>query len=148
MLSALVQDLAAATQAAILEAQHTTRCAEQVAGRFDTDWVRASPALATLSPEVRRQCTELKRFLFSQLYRHPQVMQMTDRARTVVTELFSAYLDRPGEMSTDFAASQDRPRAVADYIAGMTDRFALREHHRLTGQRLFADAGVALEAAR
>ena len=42
-------------------------------------------------------------------------------------------------MPADYAGAADLPRAVADYIAGMTDRFALREHHRLTGRRLFAD---------
>lgn len=47
-------------------------------------------------------------------------------------------------MSADFAAAADAPRAVADYVAGMTDRFALREHERLTGRRLLAD----LERAR
>ena len=44
---------------------------------------------------------------------------------------------RPGEMSEEFQSAPDRPRAVADYIAGMTDRFALREHQRLTGRTLF-----------
>jgi dGTPase len=56
----------------------------------------------------------------------------------VVRELFSAYLSRPQEMSSDFAAREETPRAVADYIAGMTDRFAAREHERLTGRRLLA----------
>ena len=53
--------------------------------------------------------------------------------------LFAAYLDQPREMPAEFAEAADRPRAVADYIAGMTDRFAMREHERLTGRRLFAD---------
>jgi len=56
----------------------------------------------------------------------------------VVAELFAAYLARPWEMPEDFAGAADRHRAVADYIAGMTDRFALREHQRLTGRDLFA----------
>jgi dGTPase len=58
----------------------------------------------------------------------------------VVRELFAAYLRQPGEMPDDYATQARRERAVADYIAGMTDRFALREHQRLTGQVLFADA--------
>jgi dGTPase len=65
-------------------------------------------------------------------------MQMTNLGRTVVADLFQAYVDAPREMPADYAAAEDRPRAVADYIAGMTDRFAQREHHRLTGRRLFA----------
>ena len=140
MLSALVHDLSAATMAAVQQARQLPASAQTARQVFDADWVRASPALACLSPALRLQCTELKRFLFRELYRHPRVTAMTERARTVVAELFAVYLDRPHEMSGDFAASNERPRAVADYIAGMTDRFALREHHRLTGRRLFDDA--------
>jgi dGTPase len=88
---------------------------------------------------VRAQTTALKRFLFSALYRHPQVVQTTGLAREVVAELFAAYLARPAEMPEDFAAATDLPRSVADYVAGMTDRFALREHQRLTGRRVFGD---------
>jgi dGTPase len=59
----------------------------------------------------------------------------------MVTELYAAYIACPAEMPDDYAAATDRPRSVADYIAGMTDRYAQREHHRLTGRRLFADGG-------
>jgi dGTPase len=62
---------------------------------------------------------------------------MTSLGRTVVTELHAAYLAEPREMPPDHARGADLPRAVADYIAGMTDRYALREHQRLTGRRLF-----------
>jgi dGTPase len=65
------------------------------------------------------------------------VVASTGLARTVVAELFEAYLAQPGEMPADYLQADDQPRAVADYIAGMTDRYALREHHRLTGRRLF-----------
>jgi dGTPase len=54
----------------------------------------------------------------------------------MVRELFQAYLGDPSAMPADHASRSDLPRAVADYIAGMTDRFAAREHERLTGQRL------------
>ncbi|MBL8308308.1 MAG: deoxyguanosinetriphosphate triphosphohydrolase [Rubrivivax sp.] len=126
MLSGLLGDLIAHTQAAVDE--------HRVA---DVDEVRRAPPLARLSPDARAACEELKRFLFAQLYRHPQVMESTARGRQVVSELFEAYRAAPGEMPEDFAAADDPARAVADYIAGMTDRFALREHHRLTGRRLF-----------
>jgi dGTPase len=126
MLSAQMADLVAATQARLLEHDPA-----------DADAVRSLPRLVGLSDPLRREVAELKRFLFGALYRHPQVMGMTARARTVVVELFAAYLERPGEMPADYAEAADRPRAVADYIAGMTDRFALREHQRLTGRRLF-----------
>jgi dGTPase len=57
----------------------------------------------------------------------------------VVRELVEAYVDVPSEMPPDFAGRDDRRRAVADYVAGMTDRFALREHRRLTGRSAFAE---------
>jgi dGTPase len=63
-------------------------------------------------------------------------MEKTIHAQVMVRELFDAYLSSPKEMSSDFAAREETPRAVADYIAGMTDRFAAREHERLTGRRL------------
>ena len=92
---------------------------------------------------MRAQSQELKRFLFQNLYRHPRVMETTRRAQEVVRDLIAAYTDSPHEMKAAFAeqASLDhgprRARAVADFIAGMTDRFAAREHERLTGRRLF-----------
>jgi dGTPase len=85
---------------------------------------------------MKARSSELKRFLFAQLYRHPQVMHTTGQAQQAVRELFAAYIAKPAEMSADFAANADLHRSVADYIAGMTDRFALREHERLTGRKL------------
>ena len=128
MLSAQIGDLVATTGAAI--AAHAPG---------DADTVRALPRLARFSDALHAQNTELKRFLFSALYRHPQVAQSTALARTMVTELYAAYSATPAEMPPDYAQAGDLPRSVADYIAGMTDRFALREHHRLTGRRLFTD---------
>ncbi|MCR5865606.1 deoxyguanosinetriphosphate triphosphohydrolase [Aquincola sp. J276] len=118
----------------------TTRMAIDAAAPGSADEARQAPPLVGFSPVMREQSTALKRFLTRELYRHPQVMDTTDRARRVVRELFSAYLAAPGEMPADYAAAPDRHRAVADYIAGMTDRFALREHVRLGGQALFGPA--------
>jgi dGTPase len=87
---------------------------------------------------MKAQSAELKRFLFASLYRHPQVMERMGQAQQVVQELFEAYLAQPEQMRAEFAERADRHRAVADYIAGMTDRFALREHERLTGKRVLA----------
>jgi dGTPase len=127
LLSAQVNDLVATTEAAL--AAHRPA---------DADAARLSPPLVRFSPELHAQNAELKRFLFSALYRHPQVTQSTDLARTMVGELYAAYIAAPAEMPADYAAAADLPRSVADYIAGMTDRYAQREHHRLTGRRLFA----------
>lgn len=127
MLSQLVGDLVQQTQALL-----------QAADPADADAVRRSPPLVGFSPAVRAELDGLKRFLFQQLYRHPQVVDTTARGRRIVAELFDAYRQAPAEMPADFAGAADRPRAIADYIAGMTDRFAVREHRRLTGQDLFA----------
>lgn len=124
MLSAQVYDVIDATRAAIEAAQPA-----------DADAVRRSPPLVRFSEAMQAQSDVLKRFLFRNLYRHPQVTQTTDRARQVVRELFAAYLERGAEMPASYAERRDRSRAVADYIAGMTDRFAMREHERLTGRR-------------
>ena len=102
------------------------------------DEARQAGALVAFSAEMAGRVQDMKSFLFKHLYRHPQVMEMTNNAQTVVRELFDAYLSRPQEMSPDFSRREETPRAVADYIAGMTDRYATREHERLTGRRLFA----------
>jgi dGTPase len=75
--------------------------------------------------------------LFAQLYRHPQVQDTRVRAEQVLRDLFAIYLADASQLPTDHAGAADHPRACADYIAGMTDRFALREHLRLTGKSLF-----------
>ena len=114
----------------------TTRAAVREAGVQSADEARQAGPLVRFSAPMHAQSTALKQFLFAQLYRHPQVMQTTGQAQQVVRELFEAYLSQPQELRAEFAARPDRHRAVADYIAGMTDRFALREHERLTGKRL------------
>jgi dGTPase len=132
LLSLQVDDVIAATSAALAARDPA-----------DADAVREAPPLVGFSAPLRREATALKRFLFRALYRHPQVAQTTQCAREVVRDLFTAYLDRPQEMAAEFAAAAAAgraPRAVADYIAGMTDRFALREHRRLTGRRVFGNA--------
>ena len=114
----------------------TTRAAIAAAGVQTADEARLAGPLVRFSDEMKTRSGELKKFLFASLYRHPQVMQRMGQAQQVVHELFAAYTAQPGEMRAEFAAREDRHRAVADYIAGMTDRFALREHERLTGRKL------------
>ena len=102
--------------------------------------------LIAFSDEMKAESQRLKQFLFKQLYRHPQVMQTMDGAQQVVRELFAAYMVEPERMKPRFvqrvlAAStlNDRARVVADFIAGMTDRYAASEHERVTGLRLIGD---------
>lgn len=100
----------------------------------DVDAVRHAGPLVSFTADMAEDSVALKRFLRDNLYRHPQVAETTGRAKDVIRELFAAYqADPPASVSVE----GDLPRALADYIAGMTDRFALREHERLTGRRLF-----------
>jgi dGTPase len=114
----------------------TTRAAIAAAGVQTADEARLAGSLVRFSDEMKTCSSELKKFLFASLYRHPQVTQIMGQAQQAVRELFEVYLLQPQEMRIEFAAREDRHRAVADYIAGMTDRFALREHERLTGRKL------------
>ena len=127
MLSALVYD-----------AIDTTAAALQAALPASADAARALGPLVRFSDGARAGSAQLKSFLFRDLYRHPRVMETTGQAKEVVRDLFERYQADPLQMQSGFAARADAPRAVADYIAGMTDRFALREHERLTGRRLLA----------
>ncbi|MDE2077323.1 MAG: deoxyguanosinetriphosphate triphosphohydrolase [Burkholderiales bacterium] len=126
MLSQQVYDVIDETRA--LLSQHTPTSADEA---------RQCPPLVRFSKDMREASTQLKRFLFKELYRHPQVNDTTARAKVVLSELFGAYVAQPDELQADFAKREDRHRAIADYIAGMTDRFAMREHERLTGRRTF-----------
>ena len=123
MLSDQVYDVLNATQNALAQYAPVSVAA-----------VRASPALVQFSAPMQQRSTQLKSFLLHHLYRHPQVMQTTDWAKQVVGELFAAYLAKPQEMPEGHAKRDNLHRAVADYIAGMTDRFASREYARLAGQ--------------
>ena len=91
--------------------------------------------LVSLSPGLETKRAELKAFLMENLYRHYRVMRMAVKAQKVMTDLFRAYMDEPAQLPTHIAArwqaGEDRARVVADYIAGMTDRFALDEHRKL-----------------
>lgn len=126
MLSEQVYDVIRHTRAALAEAAPAS-----------ADAARAAPApLVRFGSGMRAQSSALKRFLFANLYRHPQVKATMQAARQIVRELFAAYCADPAQMPASFAARAERERAVADFIAGMTDRFAISEHERLTGRRL------------
>ncbi len=136
MLSAQVYDVIAATSAAL-----------ERAGPRSVDEVRQLPHLLQFGADMRVKSQALKQFLLHQLYRHPRVLDTTGRAKQMVRFLFGVYLARPHEMQSRFLArseaarmAQDPDRAaarvVADYIAGMTDRFAGREFDRLSKRQL------------
>ena len=98
--------------------------------------IRRSPPLLGFDDAMRDRSQVLKRFLMRALYRHPQVVQNMEQAQQVICDLFAHYSQQPQSMPPEFAERTDKARAVADYIAGMTDRFALREHVLLTGRQV------------
>jgi dGTPase len=95
--------------------------------------VRAAPPLITFGARTAQQQQELKRFLYQELYRHFQVNRMMSKAARIVRELFDAFVADPRLLPHEFQArhATEGVRVVADYIAGMTDRYAIREHRRL-----------------
>ena len=125
MLSHQVRDLIAASSDRI--AQHAPVDAAEVA---------LAPALVVCGDEVSAASTQLKAFLRLQLYQHPRVVAANDVVRQVVRDLYQAYLDAPDQMPPSHAVRMPLQLAITDYIAGMTDRFALREHARLFGDQL------------
>jgi dGTPase len=97
------------------------------------DDVRDAPPLIAFSSVIRDEQLELKRFLHENLYRHYKVARMASKGRRVVTDLFQAFLTEPTLLPPEFQAraGEDKARAIADYVAGMTDRYAILEHRRL-----------------
>lgn len=100
--------------------------------------VRAAPhAIAAFSEGMRAQEKDLKAFLYANLYRHPDVMAVRARAERIVTDLFDVYFDDPETMPEGWrdilvrARDAVKARHVADFLAGMTDTYALKEHRRL-----------------
>ena len=95
--------------------------------------VRQLPPLIDFSESMREQQSELKQFLRTNLYQHYRVNRMSAKAQSIVRELFAVFIADTNLMPDEFQqkALQDKARAVADYIAGMTDRYAIREYQRL-----------------
>ncbi|GAA5235904.1 deoxyguanosinetriphosphate triphosphohydrolase [Verticiella sediminum] len=130
MINTLIVDLTTTTAANIAAAQPDS-----------PDAVRRAPRLAAFSDPMRREADQLKAFLRDNLYRHYQVMRMSAKARRIISELFTAFLDEPRLLPPQFqrraaqAGRTAQARAIADYIAGMTDRYAIREHARLFDMR-------------
>lgn len=112
----------------------------------DIEAVRTSGRLLiAFSDELRHEASELKQFLYQNLYRHHRVHRMTSKAKRVVREMFEAFMDDPRLMPPEFhhgalalersEGPAGRARIVADYVAGMTDRYALDEYERLFDPR-------------
>ncbi|HVA55268.1 MAG TPA: deoxyguanosinetriphosphate triphosphohydrolase [Gammaproteobacteria bacterium] len=134
MIDGLITDLIEQSRANIEAAAPTT--IEEVRTLAKT--------LITFSSGVNGKSRALAQFLRKQLYFHPRVQRATEKATRIVRELFSVYFNDPKQLPESHAANMrpgglgetdlERARRVADYIAGMTDRYALREYQRVTGQ--------------
>jgi len=122
MINTLIMDVTQTTQENILRYKPKS-----------PDDVRECPALVLFSETMRKQANELKQFLLKYLYRHYKVMRMTGKARRIVRELFTVFLENPNLLPPSIRCDdrQSQARAIADYIAGMTDRYAMLEHRRL-----------------
>ncbi|MRW93721.1 deoxyguanosinetriphosphate triphosphohydrolase [Duganella sp. FT80W] len=111
----------------------TARIAEVAPKHIDD--VRAAPPLIRFSDDMRKDATELKRFLYANLYRHYKVGRMRVKASRIVRELFDSFMAEPALLPPDYQDKSGdvhkQARKIADYIAGMTDRYAIREHRRL-----------------
>jgi dGTPase len=95
--------------------------------------VRSAPALIAYSSGVNEQQRALKNFLRTHLYRHYRVLRMSAKAQRIIGDLFGIFMADNRLLPPQFQQQDeaDRARAVADYIAGMTDRYAIREHRRI-----------------
>jgi dGTPase len=131
MINYVVVDLVETTGAAIKEANPAS---------IDEVRLQARPLIA-MTPQVRQEHTELMQFLRAHVYRHYKVLRMQSKAQRVVRELFGAFFKDAELMPPEYRqlaqqaekahAMDGRARVVADYIAGMTDRYAILEHRRL-----------------
>jgi len=106
----------------------------------DIEDVRNAPPLIAFSDAMAGEAAVLKKFLREKLYRHYQVNRMTAKARRIIAEMFAAFMGQPSLLPPDYQVKamhddaqqlDKQARKVADYIAGMTDRYAIREHRRL-----------------
>jgi dGTPase len=103
------------------------------------DGVRhAGRPVIAVSDERRGEIGGLQKYLFAQVYRHPRVMRVVEGAESIVRDLFARYLIEPREMHSSWAAEAERAQSeaerasvVSDFVAGMTDRFAVQQHARL-----------------
>ncbi|SDV51318.1 deoxyguanosinetriphosphate triphosphohydrolase [Chitinasiproducens palmae] len=125
MINTLIADLIAET---------ATRLREHAPASVEA--VRALPPVVAHSEPIATQGRQLKQFLMANLYRHFRVMRMTSKARRVVRGLFDAFIDDPRLLPPEYRLGHshiqgDQPRLIAHYIAGMTDRYALKEYRRL-----------------
>ncbi|MEE4210242.1 MAG: deoxyguanosinetriphosphate triphosphohydrolase [Parvularcula sp.] len=115
----------------------TRRRLQELGPRHADDIRRHHAPVVAFSEDMAAEVSELRRFLFARMYRHHKVNEVRSAARRIVRELFALYRDEPEVLPPAWFTRQEgqdmdkRKRVVCDYIAGMTDRFAIHEHRRL-----------------
>lgn len=122
MINTLVSDLTERSR--MLIERHNPKAADDV---------RHAPPLIEFSADIKEEQQGLKKFLHTNLYQHYRVARMSNKAKRIVNDLFHAFLTDSRLLPPEFQvrAESNLPRAIADYVAGMTDRYAIREHRRL-----------------
>jgi dGTPase len=131
LIGSMVEDLLAETRRRLGEAKVTS----------PEDIRRLGRPLVGFSEEMEKNEKAVKAFLFDNMYRHDRLNRMTSKARQVVRDLFGIFREKPECLPDDWRQKLDNgnekttAQVVADYIAGMTDRFALDEHRRLQGPK-------------
>ncbi|WP_428481963.1 deoxyguanosinetriphosphate triphosphohydrolase [Pyruvatibacter mobilis] len=127
LISHMVEDVLAETSRRLAEVRPETA----------DDVRRAGRTMASFSEEMQAHDRALKAFLFERMYRHFQVNRMMSKAKRVMRELFELFVSEPDLLPDEWQRQTDGPRSqrtaetVCDYVAGMTDRFAIEEHRRL-----------------
>jgi dGTPase len=124
----MVEDVIAVSQEALNEVKPLSAADVRAAGRI----------MATFSPGMAETDRQIKQMLFKRIYRHPEIMRIRAGAAQIVTDLFRAYMANPKEMQSHYwvdhiagLAEAPRARHVGDYLAGMTDTYAISAHRRL-----------------
>ena len=99
----------------------------------NVDEVRLNSPMIDFSTEMAEKQLQLKQFLRKSLYLHPKVTEMTDKAVRTIEGLFKAYMADLNLIPSDYQSMgrEEKPRIIADYIAGMTDRYAIREYEKI-----------------
>jgi dGTPase len=132
LMSALLDDLLVETRARLAAASPASAAGVRGAGR----------ALVAFSPARLAELLALKKFLFTHMYRHPRVQTSMERAKGVITDLYEAFLAEPALLPPDWAKNcgmagdEATGRVARDYIAGMTDNYALVEYERVFKNRI------------
>lgn len=114
--------------------QATDRRLKESGAKSSLDLQKLDHNVVGFSDDMRRRNRELKDFLYQNLYRHYRVMRMQVKAEQIITNLFQAYREEPAILPTPYqklVPLRGLERTICDYIAGMTDRFAIEEHQRL-----------------